>query len=1588
MFVATVNGGIWRTNNGNRPFDGTDNDGANGVDDPNEQPTWVPLTDSFPSLAMSEIRFDPLDPTGNTLFAGSGSTSSLGGSGGPAIGVFKSTDNGDTWSVFQVNPGGTEPTVRSLLPTTFDADAVATGVQQVVLVGTTNNTGLYRSTDGGLTYTPISGSNGLPTGAVTSIIADPNNASQFFAGVVGQGVYRSTNGGFNWTAVNTNLINLTGSTGIKLSAHPGGGTTVLHVLISGTDGGGTASAVAFTSSNSGNSWSQLAALPASFTSNNQGLYTTRAADQLVVDPTNSQVVYVAKGYAGLPMGVAGPAPLIMRYNPAAGGSWVTLDSVAAVQNTKPHVDSRDLKFVGNNVLLHTNDGGIYFLNDPLNPANPDQWTSLHGLGTTGLGVTEYTNTTWDSQFNVAVGGSQDNGTSVQNSFLNTIWTQFQGSDGGDVQVDTVNAGAGQVFRYAATQPSTTTPAFFTFNRFTFNSPAGAPVATVGLFPAAGLTNFTPYFVPQFELNSVNPARLVIGGSGSSPVYELLNAATAANAGAANWQAVPVGAGFGNVNNNNDAPIVYGGRLNGVDNPEVLIVGSGSGVFVRSTAGGTLTATTAAFPGGNVQGIATNPENWQHIYVTDGSGVWETTNAGAAWTDLTRNLGVINTSLQSLAYVPTPTSGGQLLVGGNLGVSRLDLDTAGSQWSRLGDGLPNALVNDLEYNSVDDVVVAGTFGRSAQLLQSASFVVDEMGVLNICGDEDHVNQDDVITLIRNAMNPLILDVFLNSVTPAFSIALALIEQINVFGVGGNDTLIVDSSNGLINVPDGIRFDGDGACPDEEHGSEGGGGGLSFGYDRGIDTLQLVQTGGPTHTSDTITVGATVGQGISTIVGVGAGNVQTVYFEELEPVIDNVPAASFVVNGALIGSLLNGANQITYDQSDLFPATSGRITVDAFEPIHFSNKTNLTIDAENGDDTIVLNNAALPTGLQTITVEADNGNDHVNVLSLPSAAATSFVSATINAGAGNDAVDASFLAVATPLTINGGAGDDTMIGGAGNDTISGNDGNDTLVGNAGNNTLTGGAGVDTQLISGTNLNDEIDVRQQNATTLVSTVNGNVRTDTLATIERVRVELLDGDDAVRVTHADSLVATPSLSLPVTVVGDAPNASDILVVNDDGIGDTVVHRIGPDGRSGTVSVGPLAKIAYETMETVFVLPLDPITGGTGTDGLGRLVVFKYDPFEPNNSLSNATFLGAGPTINVDPTIDPGAGPFGIPGDNDFYQFVAQETGVLDLQLYFKPIGTLANGRAGLPGDGELLVRVYDSDGLPMAIATASNLLGPTGVKIGERVNIPVVRNQTYFLRVEGQSVNGTSGINVYNFTGIVTPAPIPELVDLQAASDSGRNNTDNITKITTPTFNIILDDDRIDEFANIDLSPDTVNDDLPTVGFDYGVEVFNNAVSIGFAFYTGVGNTWQFSATPGDLNEGDFNHISAAVWIRDAGNPAQLGRHALSPSLQVELDTVVPPVSFGLPDLVNPNDGLAADSDTGVTTVPATYADRITSDTTPRLWGRAEADSIVRVYLDRNGNGIIDLATDTFLGQTVAVPLNGNLAYPEGYWELVIRT
>jgi hypothetical protein len=165
----------------------------------------------------------------------------------------------------------------------------------------------------------------------------------------------------------------------------------------------------------------------------------------------------------------------------------------------------------------------------------------------------------------------------------------------------------------------------------------------------------------------------------------------------------------------------------------------------------------------------------------------------------------------------------------------------------------------------------------------------------------------------------------------------IRGVFVSGLGGNDTLTVDSGNGLVTLaPDaqGIQFDG-GA---------------------GFNQLKLIQTGGAAQTSDTYSVGPNPGEGTSVIVG--AGGTQTVFFQNLAPVVDTVAATTLTINGT------PAANAISYTQGSV--ATNGLVTIDNFESMEFSNKTNLVINGLGGSDEISLNNPVTPTGLTLIGV----------------------------------------------------------------------------------------------------------------------------------------------------------------------------------------------------------------------------------------------------------------------------------------------------------------------------------------------------------------------------------------------------------------------------------------------------------------------------------------------------------------------------------------------------------------------------------------------------------------------------------------------
>ena len=121
--------------------------------------------------SIGDIAFDPTDATNQTLMAGSGRFSSMLRLGGDRVGAFRTTDGGTTWTLLTgggalagLNISGVAPRGATLVLSANTADTLA-------------NRGVWRSTDTGATWTQISGAvgSGLPAGASFDLASDPSN---------------------------------------------------------------------------------------------------------------------------------------------------------------------------------------------------------------------------------------------------------------------------------------------------------------------------------------------------------------------------------------------------------------------------------------------------------------------------------------------------------------------------------------------------------------------------------------------------------------------------------------------------------------------------------------------------------------------------------------------------------------------------------------------------------------------------------------------------------------------------------------------------------------------------------------------------------------------------------------------------------------------------------------------------------------------------------------------------------------------------------------------------------------------------------------------------------------------------------------------------------------------------------------------------------------------------------------------------------------------------------------------------------------------------------------------------------------------
>ena len=728
IWIGGTNGGIWRTTNAT-----------------SANPQWTPVFDNQSSLSIGAIALDQADANVQTLYAGNGRYSSFARLGGTRNGVYKSIDGGQSW---QTVPG------NSLMVGKNVSGIAANGNNVVVSVNTADafnngNIGIFRSTNGGTSFTQVSGGagTGLPTGSAFDLFVDPTNANTLYTSIAFasgglQGIYKSIDGGATWARVsNPTMNNLVVANTSNIEIAVGRQDNVYVAILNAGNLAGL-----FRSGNGGQTWTALdrpatnengidvGLNPSGGKGPTSGTPEEIAGGQgsihfsMAVDPNNANIVYVGGDRQPRSNGDAGTFPnsigaqdfsgrlfrgdatrpvgqqfvhLTHRNNLGAAGG-------GTASNTSPHADSRDMIVDAAGNLLEVDDGGVYRRTLP--NSNQGDWFSLIGSLTT----TEMHDVAYDSISNTIMSGNQDTGTTFQSTAGAAFWTSISTGDGGDVAVDDISLAAqGRSIRYSSFQN------LGGFRRTTFDA-AGAVVATA--FPARTVTTgaaLTPAFRTPVVVNSINGNRLIIQASNS--VYESLNQGNTL---------VEVGPGLGVLGQLENDALAYGGVLNGVPNPDVLWVGSGSNVFLRSTAAGALTQVASDPTGLLVRDLAIDPEAWTTAVIVTATEVLITVNSGQSWTNISGDL-----SSQTIDFHSVVMVGGaipSIVVGSNRGVYFSRLDNLGF-WDPLGTQFPNSTVFELDYDANDDVLIAGTLGRGAWLMPSVSIELRPQGGTEDFGD---------------------------------------------------------------------------------------------------------------------------------------------------------------------------------------------------------------------------------------------------------------------------------------------------------------------------------------------------------------------------------------------------------------------------------------------------------------------------------------------------------------------------------------------------------------------------------------------------------------------------------------------------------------------------------------------------------------------------------------------------------------------------------------------------------------------------------------------------------------------------------------
>src|SRR5215472_8369018 len=424
VYIGGAAGGVWKT---------TDGGGH-----------WTPLTDSQPSLAVGSIAIDPNN--NNIIYVGTGEEN-FSGDAYYGAGVLKSTDGGKTWT--QV---GASTFAQVLGPSTGGAFigsiAVQPGNSSIVLAAVSffvNGTigGIYRSTDGGNTWTEDAAPQGL---AATSVLFESTvnagtTATAWAAmgdlfGQVVNGVYKSVDSGLTWTiqtGTGANVLPTTNLGRIALGYAPStsAGSATVYAAIANSSVSSNHLPGIWKNTHGGANCTQLISAPAFC--NHQCWYDIAVA----VHPTNPSFVVVGGGaFTNNSSSLFKTTDGGTNWTNSAPGTDFTLGSTSV----RPHVDTHALAFAPNGAnpprFYDGNDGGVWRTDDP--GPTPPLWVDVNGgaVPGAGLAITQFYPgvSAGISDENYGFGGTQDNDTELFSGALDWANT-FTCGDGGFTAID-------------------------------------------------------------------------------------------------------------------------------------------------------------------------------------------------------------------------------------------------------------------------------------------------------------------------------------------------------------------------------------------------------------------------------------------------------------------------------------------------------------------------------------------------------------------------------------------------------------------------------------------------------------------------------------------------------------------------------------------------------------------------------------------------------------------------------------------------------------------------------------------------------------------------------------------------------------------------------------------------------------------------------------------------------------------------------------------------------------------------------------------------------------------------------------------------